>query len=65
MKRYIKSSMDIEYDSDGNVVPAEIANALKNSKVRNRKGQLLVCYHGTPSEFNEFKKEIITWNLLK
>ena len=62
MKRYIRSSTNIEYDSEGNVVPAEIANALKNSKVRNRKGQLLVCYHGTPSEFNEFKAEFISQN---
>lgn len=62
MKRYINSSTQVEYDSEGNVVPPDIAIALKSSKIRTRDGRLIVCYHGTPSEFNEFKDEFISEN---
>lgn len=49
-------------DNEGNVVPQELAMALRNSKVRNRKGQLIVCYHGTNADFAEFKDEFISQN---
>jgi len=62
MKRYINSSAHIEYDNEGNVVPSDIAIALKSSKIRTRDGRLIVCYHGTPNEFNEFKDEFISQN---
>lgn len=62
MKRYIRTSTTIEYDSEGNEVPAELAEKLRESKIRNRKGQLIVCYHGTNAEFNEFKDEFISSN---
>ena len=62
MKRYIKSSTQIEYDNEGNVVPADIAAALKSSKIRTRDGRLIVCYHGTSNEFDEFKDEFISQN---
>lgn len=62
MKRYIISSTEIEYDNEGNEVPAELAEKLRESKIRNRKGQLIACYHGTNAEFNEFKDEFISSN---
>lgn len=63
MKRYITSSIDQpEIDSEGNVVPRDIAYLLKDSKIRNRKKQLIVCYHGTNSQFTEFKEEFISSN---
>lgn len=61
MKRLIYCSTNtVEYDSEGNIVPLEIANKFRNSKIRNRQGQLLVCYHGTNAEFEEFKEEFIS-----
>ena len=55
MKRYIKSSQSEVHDSEGNILtPAQI-NYFKNSKIRDSKGNLLVCYHGTQSGgFEEF-----------
>lgn len=64
-KLYASTSTDsvgTELDSEGNVVPPEISSALKNSKVRNRKGQLIVCYHGTNTQFDEFKEDFISSN---
>ena len=61
MKRWIRSAKEtLEFDNEGNAVPPEIAAALRNSKVRNRKGQLIACYHGTNAEFNQFKEEFIS-----
>lgn len=63
MKRYIKfNTAAEELDNEGNIVPSELAEKLKNSKVRNRKGQLIVCYHGTNAQFNEFKEDFISTN---
>lgn len=62
MKRYIRSSEYSEIDSEGNAVPEDLSSALKNSKIRNRKGQLIVCYHGTNAEFAEFKEDFISEN---
>lgn len=63
MKIYVKSNRYLqELDSEGNVVPQELSIALKNSKVRNRKGQLIVCYHGTDAQFEEFKEDFISQN---
>lgn len=63
MKRYIRSSEYMEeIDNEGNVVPPDIASKLRNSRIRNRKGQLIVCYHGTNSDFKEFKDEFISQN---
>lgn len=54
-RTYFKESTEIT-DSEGNVLTQEQINFFKSSKARNRKGQLLVCYHGTPTpgfiEFN-------------
>ena len=63
MKRWIHAVTSTqEVDNQGNVVPEEIAKALSNSKVRNRKGELIVCYHGTNSDFSEFKEDFISNN---
>ena len=63
MKRWIRcSEVTEEMDNEGNVVSQELATALRKSKVRNRKGQLIVCYHGTNSDFKEFKDEFISQN---
>ena len=51
-----------EVDSEGNIVPSEIAAKLAGSKIRNRKGQLIVCYHGTNAQFKEFKDDFISSN---
>ena len=55
MKRYIKSSQSVVHDSAGNILtPAQISY-FKDSKVRDAKGNLLVCYHGTKKAgFEEF-----------
>lgn len=37
----------------------------KDSKVRDKDGNLLVCYHGDDNDFNEFKKEFIGSKSLK
>lgn len=63
MKRWIHfSERTCELDNQGNVVPEELASKLADSKVRNKKGQLIVCYHGTNSEFKEFKEDFISEN---
>lgn len=63
MKIWIHSSNSIdEIDSEGNPVSPELAQELRNSKIRNRKGQLIVCYHGTNTQFEEFKEDFISTN---
>lgn len=48
-----------EYDSEGNQLTRAQAEFFKNSKIRDNQGRLLVCYHGSNKEFDEFKKEFI------
>lgn len=44
-----------ELDSVGNELTSEQSNYFKNSKIRDKQGRLLVCYHGTSSPgFTEF-----------
>ena len=43
-------------DSDGNQLSEEQQEFFKDSKVRDKKGNLLVVYHGTTANFNTFKK---------
>ena len=42
-------------DSNGNKLTLDQANYFKNSKVRDKDGNLLVMYHGTSSYFNTFE----------
>lgn len=45
-------------DSEGHPLSQEQATFFKDSKARNKKGQLLVCYHGTPNPgFTEFNPQ--------
>ena len=46
-----------EYDNLGHKLSAQQSEFFKNSKVRNREGKLIVCYHGTSKRFNTFSKE--------
>lgn len=62
MKRYIRTSEYTEVDNEGNIVSEDLARALKGSKIRDRQGRLIVCYHGTNAEFSEFKEEFISQN---
>ena len=63
MKRWIHASNSIQLtDNEGNAVPEEIAAKLASTRVKNLKGQLIVCYHGTNSDFNEFKEDFISSN---
>ena len=43
-------------DSEGNTLTAEQQEFFKDSKVRDKKGNLMVLYHGTTANFNTFKK---------
>lgn len=50
---------DIKYsdrDSDGNQLSEDQQEFFKDSKVRDKKGNLLIVYHGTTANFNVFKK---------
>lgn len=46
--------MSDEYDSEGNQLTKAQVEFFKNSKVRDNKGRLLVCYHGGFRKFNTF-----------
>lgn len=47
----------VETDSEGNPLSPEQIEFFKNSKIRDRQGRLLVCYHGSKSkaDFDTFK----------
>lgn len=61
MYRYIKSSTNIEYDSEGNALTPEQSAFFKDSKIRDSQGRLLVCYHGTTKAgFEEFMPQDFT-----
>lgn len=46
-----------EVDSEGNPLTPEQVEFFKNSKVRDDMGRLLVCFHSTNNDFDEFKYE--------
>lgn len=46
----------VETDSEGNPLSKEQIEFFKDSKVRDKQGRLLVCYHNSESEFDEFDK---------
>lgn len=52
-----QEEMSNEYDSEGNQLTKAQAEFFKNSKVRDKNGRLLVCYHGTSYNFDIFDKE--------
>ncbi|WP_300924597.1 hypothetical protein [uncultured Clostridium sp.] len=51
--RFLKENL--ETDNEGHELSPEQISYFKNSKARNKDGELLVCYHGTPNPgFTEF-----------
>ena len=58
---YLAESNLQESDSLGNPLTPEQVKFFANSKVRDSKGNLLVCYHGTGSEFNTFDDNRTSW----
>lgn len=50
----------IETDSEGNPLSPEQIEFFKNSKIRDRQGRLLVCYHGSNAKFDRFDKSKVT-----
>ena len=51
-----ESALYSDRDSEGNELTAEQQKFFKDSKVRDKKGNLMVMYHGTTANFNTFKK---------
>ena len=45
-----------EVDSEGNPLTQEQINFFRNSKIRDRQGKLVVCYHGTDAKFSVFAR---------
>lgn len=45
----------VAHDSEGSPLSPQQTNYFKDSKVRDKNGNLLVVYHGTPERFNIFK----------
>lgn len=48
-----------EVDSEGNPLTKEQVEFFRNSKIRDNRGRLLVCYHGSKSHFTTFDKSKI------
>lgn len=48
-----------ETDSDGNPLSKEQIEFFKDSKIRDKQGRLLVCYHASDADFDEFDKSKI------
>ena len=44
----------VETDSEGTPLSPEQVEFFKNSKIRDRQGRLLVCYHGSNAKFDKF-----------
>lgn len=58
-ENYQNSELSGEYDSEGNELTKAQVNFFKDSKVRDKNGRLLVCYHGSSAEFNIFEESRI------
>ena len=56
---YMAEDTAQEVDSLGNPLTQEQINYFRNSKVRDSRGRLLVCYHNTNAEFDVFDKNRI------
>ena len=61
MKRYIRSTTE-SFDNQGNTIDETASDRLISSKIRNRKGQLILCYHGTNAQFDDFLDDFIGTN---
>ena len=58
MKTYIKAN-STEYDCYGNELTYQQSAFFQNSKIRDGRGRLLVCYHSTSADFDTFDKQRI------
>jgi hypothetical protein len=56
VKFRLTESISNEFDNLGNELTDEQAQFFRNSKVRDHRGNLLVCYHGTDNSFDTFEK---------
>ena len=56
-KAYMKEEIAREVDNEGHELSAEQSEFFKNSKVRDAKGRLVVCYHSTGEDFDVFDKD--------
>ena len=56
-EKQLKEDLQQEVDSEGNSLTPEQVEFFKNSKVRDSKGRLLVCYHSTNSDFDVFNND--------
>ena len=54
--------LNTNIDSKGNQLSLEQSDYFKDSKVVDKQGRLLVCYHGTKSDFDTFDKSKIGSN---
>jgi hypothetical protein len=52
----LTESVAMETDNQGNELTPEQISFFRNSKVRDKNGNLLVVYHGTPHKFDTFDK---------
>lgn len=51
--RLVEDNLE-KYDNEGNKLSPEQIKFFRNSKIRAKNGSLMVCYHGTDKEFDEF-----------
>ena len=51
------ANVDVEKDNEGNQLSEEQLQYFRNTKVRDEKGNLLVCYHSTNGVFNAFSSD--------
>ena len=56
MRFRLIESIDAEVDSEGNKLTPKQSQYFRDSQVRDHKGNLLVCYHGTENTFDTFEK---------
>lgn len=52
---YFNKNIDVTQDITGRKVPTSILKATKNSKIKNKSGQLIPLYHATNKNFDTFE----------
>jgi len=59
VKFVLVEDVNTEVDSEGNSLSHEQVEFFKDSVIRDKNGRLLVCYHGTESDFDSFEHSFI------
>lgn len=59
LRESIEDTESNNFDSEGNPLTREQSEFFKNSKVRDNRGRLLVCYHNSNANFDVFNKSLI------